>query len=153
MNQEILERTERSAAWMTRSRTRALTAEDGGPPDRPCVVGELVWTSDLCDDRPCQCEWGFNGVATEGLTTIARVRSLPGVTRAEVRRTITRRMAEHGYPIAAANSRVDRLLDLAASLPDGALLRLEHGVPVPFPVGSRMHSSGTVISPAPGGER
>ena len=132
---------------------RALAAAGGGSPDEPCVEGELVWTSDLCDDRPCQCEWAYNGVASGGITMIAEVHQVAGADRAAIRGALVQRMGECGYPPAAARARVDRLLRVASALPVGTLLRLEHGVPVPFPPGSRLKGRGTVIVPASGGRR
>lgn len=128
--------------------TRALTAEHAEPPGRSCVGGELVWTPDPCDDRPCPCERGFTGVASGGVTAVARVRLLPGTSRAELRRALVDCMGAHGCPPVEATRRADRLLDTAAGLPDGTLLRLEQGVPVALPPGSRMRGRGTVVAPA-----
>ncbi len=149
---ELLE-TDRSVLPSSNTGAAALVAADPGDPDRECVVGELVWNSELCDDLPCRCEWGYNGVASEGITMIAEVRRLPGVERRGLRGALVDRMRSHGYPPTIAASRADALLDLAGSLPVGTLLRLEHGNPVPFPPGSRLAGRGRVLSPAPKGLR
>ncbi len=146
-------KTDRSDPTSSSTGAAALVAADPGDPDRECVVSELVWTSERCDDLPCQCEWGYNGVASEGITMIAEVRRLPGVDRRGLRGVLVERMRAHGYPSTIAAARADALLDLAGALPVGTLLRLEHGSPVPFPPGSRLAGRGRVLSPAPKGLR
>lgn len=130
--------------------TAVLVAADASMEGHECVLGELVWTSDLCGDRPCRCEWGYNGVASGGVTTVAEVRRLEGVDRAAVRRAIQARMVSSGYPTQIAADRVDALLRVASGLPEGTLLRLDRGRPVPFPPGSRLVGRGRVVIPSGG---
>ena len=133
--------------------TRALVAAAMCPPGRECVVGELVWTSDLCDDLPCQCEWGFNGAASDGIAMAAEVRRLPGIERTGVQRALIDVMGRHGDPEWIARARIDVLLDLARRHPEGTLFRLEHGRPVAFPPGSRVVDPHRIVAPGPGAER
>jgi len=137
----------------TTSGAAALVAAAMCPPGHECVIGELVWTSDLCDDRPCQCEWGFNGVASDGTAMVAEARRFAGVPRSAIRRALVDRMRTKGYPADVAGRRVDGLLDLAAASPDGTLFRLEHGRPVAFPPGSRVVGPHSIEAPAQRSDR
>lgn len=141
------ESVQRALPAAAREGVAVLVAADASPPGHECVPGELVWTCELCDDLPCQCEWGFNGVASGGITRAAEVRRLAGITRRTVRAAVVERMVAAGYPADVARARVDAILDLAAALPDGTLLRLEHGRPVPFPPGSRVVAPRRIVSP------
>lgn len=143
-----LQEAVRTPIASSKSGAAALVAADPGDPAQECVVGELIWTSQLCDDLPCQCEWGYNGVASDGLTMIAEVRRLPRIDRSTLQSTIAGRMRSHGYPSGLAAARADSLLQVADVLPVGTLLRLEHGKPVPFPPGAKLAGRSRVVLPA-----
>lgn len=141
------------AAAATTDGASALVAAGVFHPGDECVVGELVWVSDLCDDLPCRCEWGFNGLASDGVARVAEVRRFTGVSRASIQRALVARMVPAGYPPSVARARVDALLDVAAASPEGTLFRLEHGRPTAFPPGARITGPTEVVVPAVGLDR
>lgn len=97
-----------------------------------CVDGELVWMIDACPmswrdpDGDCGCGRSFSGMSSLGSTTTAMVRELPGLSVADFESALRGCFEAKGWcgcctahPLGEV---VGDLLDLAASLPEGAVI-------------------------------
>lgn len=132
---ETTKKTRRPERVAAAGGTASLVAADRHDPGQACMQGELVWTGDCCGDAACPCDWAFTGASSGGVTKIAEVRRLPGVGRSAIRSALIAAMTAAGHDRACAAVRTDAQLRLAASLPDGTLLRRELGVPVAISIG------------------
>jgi hypothetical protein len=97
-----------------------------------CVDGELVWMIDPCPmsrrdpDGECPCGRSFSGMSSLGSTTTALVRELPGFSVADYQSALRGCFEAKGWcnccTAHPVDEQVDDLMDLAASLPEGAVV-------------------------------
>jgi hypothetical protein len=103
-----------------------------------CVEGELVWMLDACPaskrnpDGRCDCGRTFMGMSSQRLTTTARVRDIPWLTRDNYAAALRACFDAHGWCPCCTRRPVldviDSLMALAGILPVGAVVgrRLDH---------------------------
>jgi hypothetical protein len=97
-----------------------------------CVDGELVWMIDPCPmsqrdpDGECPCGRSFSGMSSLGSTTTAMVRELQGFSVADYESALLGCFQAKGWCNCCTahplNEQVSDLMDLAASLPEGAVI-------------------------------
>ena len=97
-----------------------------------CIDGELVWMIDPCPlsrrhpDGPCGCGRSFSGMSTDGYTTTAVVRDIPGFSRGDYEMALRSCFEAQGWCPCCLNRSVpdivDELIDLAASWADGTVV-------------------------------
>lgn len=127
---------------------RALVAAGSSPDGRATIRGELVWIPLPCGTQDCSCRADFSGVATRGITDVAQVQTLRGVSRAAIRRAIVAGMCTDCVPAATAPTQAEWLLRVAQDLPDGTLVRRDgSGAIIPLPPGSVISPGGRISSP------
>ncbi|PRC46494.1 hypothetical protein C6A85_89805 [Mycobacterium sp. ITM-2017-0098] len=92
-----------------------------------CVEGELVWIQEPCDrdlrnpDGPCGCGRGFAGAASHRATTTAMVVESE-MSRRDVVLAFETSLGDGGWPTAWAEEVADENLEIAATLPVGAII-------------------------------
>ncbi|MFG1933191.1 hypothetical protein ACGFK1_21480 [Mycobacterium sp. NPDC048908] len=107
----------------------ATAFSQGASPDdyHHCIEGELVWLQDPCDrdrkdpDGPCGCGRGFAGAASHRATTTAMVIEST-MSRDDVILAFRTSLADGGWPIEWADEVADENLEIAAQLPEGAII-------------------------------
>jgi hypothetical protein len=130
---------------------RALVAAGSSPAGRRTLDGELVWIPLPCGRTECTCIGDFSGVATRGITDVARVSIIHGTSRASVRRAIMAGMCGDCVPQALKPGQAERLLRAADCLADGTLVHRDAvGAIVPFPTGTTITPDGHVVAPRAG---
>jgi hypothetical protein len=97
-----------------------------------CAEGELVWMLDTCPasrrnpDGRCECGRTFMGMSSQRLTTTARVRDIPWLTRANYAAALRACFDAHGWCPCCTRRPVfdviDDLMALAGVLPVGAVV-------------------------------
>ena len=112
----------------------ATTATQGSHPRdfTSCIAGELVWMLDPCPtsvanpDGRCACGRSFSGFSSDGTTTTAVVRDIPGFTRDDYEVALRASFEALGWCSCRTRrsvpAAVDSLMRLAAAWADGTVV-------------------------------
>lgn len=105
----------------------AKTQDEDASDFNRCVEGELVWVPTPCDryragDHSCGCGHAFGGVASEQLTTTAKIADVPGIDLKTYRRIIRARLVSYGGHPNRANEMIEDLLGCTSEWPEGSVV-------------------------------